>query len=88
MASTFAESLRCAIQADDNIAVVTLLEPKVKDGTATENEKLLCGVLLLMPPFADYEVAASIFCGLLKGDRSFEAAVWDVRLLAGLTLSV
>lgn len=84
MSSTFAESLRRAIEVADNAATVALLEPRVKDGTATESEGLLCGVLLLMPPLADYEAAASIFSGLLNGDRCFEAAVWDAYRFAVL----
>lgn len=84
MSQTFAESLCCAIKAADNAAVVALLEPRVNDGTATESESLLCGVLLLMPPFADYEAAASIFGGLLSGERGFDAAVWDAYRFAVL----
>lgn len=77
MLSTFAESLRDAIEVADGAAIVALLEPRVKAGSAAESEALLCGVLLLMPPLADYEAAASIFSSLLKGRRGFEAAVWD-----------
>jgi len=84
MSSTFAECLRRATEAADNEAVVNLLEPRVKDGTATESQRLLCGVLLLMPSLADYEAAASVFAGLLKGARGFEAAVWDAYRFAVL----
>ena len=84
MSSTFAEALRRAIETTDNAAAVALLEPRVKDGTATDSERLLCGVLLLMPPLADYEAAASIFGALLNGYRSFEAAVWDAYRFAVL----
>ncbi len=82
MSSTFVESLRHAIEVADNKAVVNLLEPRVKDGVATESEKLLCGVLLLMPPLADYEAAAAIFGCMLDGERRFEAAVWDAYRFA------
>jgi hypothetical protein len=84
MSSTYAESLRTAIQEDDSEAVVALLEPRVSDGTATEGEALLCGVLLLMPPLADYEAAAIVFRGQLKGERRFEGAVWDAYRFAVL----
>lgn len=84
MLSTFAESLRRAIEVADGAATVAILEPRVKDGTATESERLLCGVLLLMPPLADYDAAASIFSGLLNGGRAFEAAVWDAYRFAVL----
>jgi hypothetical protein len=84
MTSSFEELLHCAIGADDNAAVVALLEPKVKDGSATEAETLFCGVSLLMAPFGDAEAAASIFFGLLKGNRRFEAAVWDAYRFAVL----
>lgn len=77
MSSTYANSLSSAIEANDNESAVGLLEPRVKDGTASESERLLCGVLLLAPPLADYEVAAQLFSGMLEGNRAFEAAVWD-----------
>jgi hypothetical protein len=77
MSSIYADSLRLAIETADNAAAVGLLEDRVKEGSTTEVEALLCGVLLLMPPLADYEVAASIFSRLLPGERGFEAAVWD-----------
>ena len=84
MTSTFAESLRRAIEEDDSKATVALLEPRMHDGAATESESLLCGVLLLLPPLADYEAAANIFSGLLDGERRFEAAVWDAYRFAVL----
>lgn len=77
MSSTFAENIQNAIQEDDSNNIVSLLEPRVHDGTATESESLLCGILLMMPPFADYEAAPLIFNNLLKGTRRFEAAVWS-----------
>jgi hypothetical protein len=84
MSSTFAESLRSAIEVTDNSTAVELLESRMKDGIASEEERLLCGVLLLMPPLADYEAAANIFCGMLSGRRGFEAAVWDAYRFAVL----
>lgn len=84
MSSIFVESLRAAIEMTDNSAAVDLLEPRVKDGSASEGEKLLCGVLLLMPPLTDYEAAAGIFRDMLSGDRRFEAAVWDAYRFAVL----
>lgn len=84
MSSTFVELLRASIEAGDNVGTVGVLEQRVKDGEATESERLLCGVLLLMPPLADYEAAASIFNGMLKGERRFEAAVWDAYRYAVL----
>lgn len=84
MSSIFADSLRRAIEAADNSATVALLETRLKEGTATDSEQLLCGILLLMPPLADYEAAASVFAGLFNGDRGFEAAVWDAYRFAVL----
>jgi hypothetical protein len=77
MSSTYADSLRSAIESDDSESAVELLEPRVKEGTASESEKLLCGVLLLLPPLADYEAAARVFADMLTGIRAFDAAVWD-----------
>lgn len=77
MSSTFAEDLQNAIKEYDSSKVVPLLEPKVHDGTATESERLLCGILLMMPPFADYHAAPLIFNSLHNGTRRFEAAVWS-----------
>lgn len=84
MSSTSANSLSSAIESNDNEAAVELLEARVKSGTASESEKLLFGVLLLMPPLADYEVAARLFSGMLDGNRGFEAAVWDAYRFAVL----
>jgi hypothetical protein len=70
-------SLVNAIEAGDNEAVVSILEPRVLEGSASETESMLCGVLLLLPPLADYEAAANIFSGLLSKPCGFEAAVWD-----------
>lgn len=66
-----------AIEAGDTEAVVSILEPRVLEGSASEAESMLCGVLLLLPPLADYEAAADIFSGLLTKPCGFEAAVWD-----------
>ncbi len=82
--STFASALQEAIKGADNAAAVALLEPRVNDGTATDSEQLLCGLLLLMPPLADYEAAACIFGSMLNGERRFEAAVWDAYRFAVL----
>jgi hypothetical protein len=84
VSSTFADSLREALEANDSEAVVHLLEPRVADGTASDNEALLCGALLLMPPLAEYEAAANVFRRLLAGARAFEAAVWDAYRFAVL----
>ncbi|NKC13288.1 MAG: hypothetical protein GKR94_14160 [Gammaproteobacteria bacterium] len=56
---------------------MSILEPQVQRGVVSEAESLLCGVLLLLPPLADYEAASDIFSGLLTTPSSFEAAVWD-----------
>lgn len=82
--STFASALQDAIKGADNAAAVALLEPMVNEGTVTDSERLLCGVLLLMPPLADYEAAASIFSSMFNGERRFEAAVWDAYRFAVL----
>lgn len=66
-----------AVQNDDTEVVVSLLEPRVDRGEASELERMICGVLLLMPPFADYEAAKNIFFGLMNSSRKVEAAVWD-----------
>lgn len=71
------DELRAAIAADDNLATVALLKARVKRGDATCHEKMLYGVSLLMPPFADYEHAAQQFSDLKSGACRFEAAVWD-----------
>jgi hypothetical protein len=84
MSSSFTESLRHAIETEDSEALVHLLEPRVADGTASANEALLCGALLLMPPLADYEAAANVFRRLLTGARAFEAAAWDAYRFAVL----
>lgn len=77
MSSIYAESLSRALESEDNDAAVNLLESRISAGSATEGERLLCGVLLLLPPFGDYEAAADIFRGLLGGRRCLDAAVWD-----------
>ncbi|MBT2745118.1 MULTISPECIES: hypothetical protein [unclassified Lysobacter] len=84
MSSTYAEALRAALLAGDNSLVVSLLEARIKQGLASESERLLCGVVLLMPPLADYEGAAALFSGLLGSSRGFEAAVWDAYRFAVL----
>lgn len=66
-----------AIETGDTKTVVSILEPRILDGSATEAESMLCGVLLMLPPIADYEVAANIFSGLFTKLCGFEAAVWD-----------
>jgi hypothetical protein len=84
MSLIFAEALRSEIEKNDNSQVVKLLESRVREGVATEAERLLCGVLLLLPPHADYEASAKIFGALFGGDRRFEAAVWDAYRLSVL----
>lgn len=82
MSLTFDE-LSKALGARDASAVVGLLEPCVKNGSATMQEALLCGVTLLLPPFADYETSASIFRNLMsRGD--VDAAMWDAYRYAVL----
>jgi hypothetical protein len=77
MSSIFVSELSQAIQDYDNEAVVSMLEPRALAGEATQAETLLCGVLLLLPPLADYEAAAGMFGRLLQGERGTEAAIWD-----------
>jgi hypothetical protein len=77
MSLTFDESLLQALRTFDNKSIVALLEPRVARGAATESEMLLCGVLLLLPPLADYEASAEIFKNMGSSTRRFEAAVWD-----------
>lgn len=84
MSSDFADLLQQAIKTSDSEALVALIEPRIKEGTATESESLLCGVTNMMPPFADPEAASAIFCRQLQGDRAFEAAVWDAYRFAVL----
>jgi len=66
-----------AIEADNTEAIVSILEPRILEGSASDAECLLCGVLLLLPPIADYDAATDVFSGLLAKPCSFEAAVWD-----------
>ncbi len=84
MSSTSAESLSRAIFSRDNVAVVNIIERRIIDDTATEGERLLCGVMLLMPPLADYEAASNIFSNMLNGPRRLEAAIWDAYRFAVL----
>lgn len=78
MSSKFADTLDQALASSHNAVAVEVLESRIKNGVATEAERPLCGVLLLMPPWADYEAASSIFGDMLRnGGRSFDAAVWD-----------
>ncbi|MFO0728156.1 MAG: hypothetical protein U1E65_30525 [Myxococcota bacterium] len=84
MSSTYAETVRALLLARDNATLVPLLEQRVKEGSATESEHLLCGALLLMPPFVDDEAARAVFGGV-QGPRRFEAAVWDAYRFAVLT---
>ncbi|TWB35399.1 hypothetical protein [Nitrospirillum viridazoti] len=57
--------------------VVSALEKKIGAGAASEDEKILCGIMLMMPPFADYEASAEIFGAMMKGRRAVDAAIWD-----------
>lgn len=84
MSSTYADALRAALLAADNSSAVSLLEARINQGLANESERLLCGVMLLMPPLADYEGASMVFSGLLDGSRAFEAAVWDAYRFSAL----
>ena len=61
---------------------VDLLEGQLARGVATERERLLLGVLSLLPPIADYDAAARIFLALEGTALGFEAAVWDAYRFA------
>lgn len=84
MPLTYNESLQQAISSHNSPAIVEALEPRVYAGEATEAECLLCGISLLMPPFADYEAASKIFSKILNGERYLEAAIWDAYRFAVL----
>lgn len=78
MSLIFADGiLMQAVRNNDTEKVVSILEPRVDACRATNEEALLCGILLLMPPFADYEKSKIIFLRLFDSPRGFEAAVWD-----------
>lgn len=78
------DELRKAISSRDGQEIVRVLEPRVIAGETTEAESLLCGIVLLMPPIADYAAAARIFAKVIKGSRRLEAAVWDAYRFAVL----
>lgn len=65
------------IKAGDNRRIVRCLEEISLKAEAVDGERLLLGVLLLLPPFSDYDAASEVFEGLLGGARSLEAAVWN-----------
>lgn len=84
MSSISASELSRALKNDDNESLVSILEPRVLAGEASEAEALLCGVLLLLPPFADYEAASDVFIRMLGSERAVEAAIWDAYRFAVL----
>lgn len=88
MLSTYDKLLRSSIIADDSEAIVALLEPRIANDLATESECLLCGVLLMSPPFLDEAGALRIFNNLMDGPRCFEAAVWAGYAFGVLALEV
>lgn len=69
--------LEALIGVDDNEGIVRCLEILVKQNAATEAEKMLLGVLMMMPPIADCARACTIFDGLMDGPKSLEAAAWS-----------
>lgn len=78
MSSTFesTSSLEGLISGDDNAGIVSCLENLISLGSARTEEKLLLGVLLLLPPVADYDGAAEVLDSLLATPCAFEAAIW------------
>lgn len=65
------------ISEDDTEALVELFEEKIEQGNASDTEILLCGIMLLLPPFADYDAAKELFKSLFNSSKRVEAAIWD-----------
>lgn len=76
--------LASCIAMQDNESVVSLLEILVERGDALDEERMLLGVLLFLPPVADYDAALETFEKLLQSPRSFEAASWQAYCFANL----
>lgn len=65
------------IRDGNNKEIVRCLEVLVRQKMATDAQTLLLGVLLLLPPFADYDDGVGIFNDLLTGPKALAAATWS-----------
>jgi hypothetical protein len=64
--------------------IIECIERRAAGMAIDLKERLLYGVLLLFPPFAEPEAAKQVFATLLESPLQFNAAVWDAFRYATL----